>query len=205
MPSHLFIGGILVLGAVGAYELVTKIGKKKTGDGGDADVDTSVPASTGVASRPGAPGTGKRPSGAPTGKDPRFLAAHPQWQGWSPGAPRPLPNKPPPPVLRSAAMRAATTTPIVGGLPVMSGNPAKDLAAILAWHGAASVDKGLVRRFQQSAGLEADGKFGPQTAAALATALQALGIPMPNVAPASRQGVAPPRMAPAAPDHNITG
>jgi hypothetical protein len=209
MPSPLFIGGIVVLGSVGLYELYTKVFKKPA-DGTDAAAaaDTSAaPAAQAPfrPSAPGAPGTGKRPPGT-SGMDPRFLAAHPQWAGWSKGMPTPI-NRPSPPALRSAAMRAATTTPIVGGRPVMSGDVAKSLGALLAWHGVDPADAAVVKRFQQSVGLNPDGKFGPQTASALATALQALGIPMPSVVPAGRQGVAPPMAAPAAParDHNIVG
>lgn len=210
-----FIGGIVILGSVGLYELYEKV-IKKTADGSDA-----APADTGVTTptipqspsssssgrqTPRAPRTGTRPQGTPRGMDPRFLAAHPEWQGWHKGMSSPVGAKPSAPALRSAAQRAATTTPIVGGAPVMSGVPAKDLSSLLAWHGASPADAAVVKRFQQSVGLNPDGKFGPQTASALATALQAIGIPMPNVVPVGHLGIAPPPAAPAAParEHNIS-
>jgi len=214
MPSPLFVGGVLVLGSVGAYELYEKIIKPKLDAAPASDsakalspAGSPAPAVSPAAATPNAPAAGapappdftRAPRTVAPSERARLLAAHPQWGGWHPGTPAPLPGKPSPPALRAAAVSAATTTPIVGGKPVMSGVLAKDLAALLAWHGVSPADKGFVQRFQQSVGLQPDGIIGPKTMAALATSLQALGIPMPHIVPAA--GHAPRGPArPAAPD-----
>jgi hypothetical protein len=190
MPSPLFAAGVAVLVAVGGYELVTRVILKKHEEAPppDAGAGAGAPApQAGDQAPSAAPGAtpGKAPvtgrPGAKLGKPgPAFLAKHPDWAGWvaagwHPGMKHPTRRgrpRPAPPVGVHVAPN---------GKPVMTGDVAKDFAALLAFHSYKKSDVPLYKRFQQSAGLNADGLPGPATMNALQSALQGKGLTLPNV------------------------
>ena len=92
----------------------------------------------------------------------------------------------------SAAVTATAAQPqwfkqhkrhVVGGLPVMTGDVAADLAALMAWHGSNPGDAPLVRHFQRGFNLPQTGYYDPMTVAAFRNALHQRGLQMPTIMP----------------------
>lgn len=93
--------------------------------------------------------------------------------GWWGAPAAPVKKMPPPGVVNTTG----------DGHPILVGDPALDMNAMLKWTGYRLVDQPVYKAFQSSAGLTADGYPGSHTMAALKTVLQAKGVQQQDVYP----------------------
>ena len=211
-PAYLIGGGLVVLaGGYEAYKHIFKKHSPDHAPAPDGTTDAGASAAQvgvpGAASPPAAlpsPGDGSGSGSAPVplsgpvspptpgtpitgrngpGIDPAYLSKHPGWIGWHRGKPAPPAGhrKPLPPGIRQPVTHTGAL--LVGGAPVMTGDPVIDMAHLLAWHGYRRTDVPVYKRAQAMLRVPTDGLPGQHTLAAMQTYLSRRGIPMPHVTP----------------------
>ena len=231
---HVLIGGVVVTAVVLTYELVFKkktpeqIAKAKA----EAEARAAKKAAAAGAPPPGATATAftALPPAPADGGDqapaPAVLA--PQGPQGYQGGPQGYQGqgkrrRPAPPILSKllAGRLGAPGAPrrglvpgvpaIVGGRPVMSGDPRTDLIHMIGFHGYRHEDIPIAKRAQTMlgmAGSAVDGIVGQHTWAALATYAASHRMPMPPIGPFTQwsdggASLAASIAAPGAPDRNV--